>query len=480
MTPSTSGPSAVSPEVSRRAGTAGFLGTLIEYFEFISYGHLTVVIAPQFFPSDNEATSVLSGLLVFASGYLVRPLGGIYFGWLGDRRGRRAALVATVVLMGGASVVLGLLPTYSAVGALAPILLVITRLIQGFSAGGEMIGSATYVTESAPEAKRGLYSSLTPLGSTCGIGLAGLTAGVIALSMTPEQMTEWGWRIPFLLCLPLTLLALWVRVGLEDSPEFRQMVEKSEITKVPVLTALRAYPANVARVASFALVVNVVGAVGTTYMTVHLIADLHMPRAQVFLLMGGMAVFNALAMLIAGRLIDRLGALRVLGIGLICSLAVALPIFWLIDATPTLLVVAPLMAIWQFTVGTQTPPMLGLATAAFPRRIRYSGAALGFNIGVIFGAGLTRSASQYLVNWSGNSFAPAYLVMIVSIGGLVVLFLSRRALAGTLAGRKARIADREAVGEARAEPSDPVREGIEMAGDPTPGRPAGEATATGS
>lgn len=479
MTAHTSASPAVGPKVSRRAGTAGFLGTLIEYFEFISYGHLTVVIAPQFFPSDNEATSVLSGLLVFASGYLVRPLGGIYFGWLGDRRGRRAALVATVVLMGGASVVLGLLPTYSAVGTLAPILLVITRLIQGFSAGGEMIGSATYVTESAPAAKRGLYSSLTPLGSTCGIGLAGLTAGVIALSTTPEQMSEWGWRIPFLLCLPLTLLALWVRVGLEDSPEFRQMVEQSEITKVPVVTALRAYPANIARVASFALVVNVVGAVGTTYMTVHLIADLHMPRAQVFLLMGGMAVFNALAMLMAGRLIDRLGALRVLGIGLVSSLAVALPIFWLIDAAPTLLVVAPLMAIWQFTVGTQTPPMLGLATALFPRRIRYSAAALGFNIGVIFGAGLTPSASQYLVNWSGNSFAPAYLVIIVSVAGLAVLLLSRRALGGTLAGRKARFAEYEAIDEARTESADAVRAESGTAGDPAPGGPTGEATATG-
>ncbi|MBS9376448.1 MFS transporter [Rhodococcus sp. B50] len=418
----------LSSSASRRAGLAGFLGTLIEYFEFISYGHLAVVISPQFFPSDNRATSILSGLLVFASGYLVRPLGGIFFGWLGDRHGRKTALVATVVIMGTASVAIGVLPTYAAIGLFAPILLVAARLVQGFSAGGEIIGSATYVTESAPQGKKGFYSALTPLGSTAGVGLAGIVAGIIALSVTSSEMSDWGWRIPFLLCLPLTLVTLWVRMGLEDSPEFRRMVEKFEIVKTPALAAVRAYPKNIARVALFAMVVNIVGSVGTTYMTVYLIGTLEMPPAHTYLLLGSVLVFNGLGMLLAGRLMDRIGPVPVLAIGLVCSLAIAIPLFMLINTTTSLLALAPMMALWQLATGTQNPPMLGMATALFPPHIRYSGAALAFNIGVIFGAGLTPSATHFVVSVSGNSFAPAYLVMVASLAGLVVLALSRRSI----------------------------------------------------
>ena len=411
--------------ISKRAGAAGFLGTLIEYFEFASYGLLMIVIAPQFFPSHSQATSILSGLLVFATAYVVRPLGGIFFGWVGDRRGRKVALIATVVPMGAASVVLGLLPTYATVGVIAPILLVIVRLVQGFSAGGEIIGAATYVAESAPKRRRGFYAALTPIGSNTGVGLAGVVAGVIALSTTSAQMEAWGWRIPFLLCLPLTLITLWVRAGLEDSPEFEKMVEKSEITKAPFLTAVRAMPANIARVAVFALVTNLIGAVGSTYMAIHLISDIGMKQADVFLLMGLMQAVTIGGMLLSGRLSDRIGKPRMLSIGFTVSLIVAVPVFWVIDTAPGIGVLAVLIAVWQFAVGLQAPPMFGIFTEMFPRHIRYSAVAFGYSIGVIFGAGLTPYASQLLAK-TGSSFAPAYLVVAASAAGLVVLYFSRR------------------------------------------------------
>ncbi|WP_405146719.1 MFS transporter [Nocardia salmonicida] len=410
--------------ISRRAGAAGFLGTLIEYFEFASYGLLMIVIAPQFFPSNNEATSVLSGLLVFATAYIVRPLGGIFFGWIGDRQGRKVALIATVVPMGAASVVLGLLPTYATIGVAAPILLIAVRLVQGFSAGGEIVGASTYVAESAPKLRRGFYAALTPMGSNTGVGLAGVVAGVIALSTTAEQMQTWGWRIPFLLCLPLTVITLWVRAGLEDSPEFEDMVEKSEITKAPFLTAVRAMPANIARVAVFALVANLIGAVGSTYMVIHLIADIGMKQAEVFLLMGVMQAVTIGGMLLSGRLSDRIGKTQMLSIGFAISLIVAVPIFWMIDTAPGIGVLAVLIAVWQFACGLQSPPMFGIFTEMFPRNIRYSAVAFGYSIGVIFGAGLTPYASQLLAE-TGSSFAPAYLVVAASAAGLIVLFYSR-------------------------------------------------------
>jgi len=411
--------------ISKRAGAAGFLGTLIEYFEFASYGLLIIVIAPQFFPSHSQATSVLWGLLVFATAYVVRPLGGIFFGWIGDRRGRKVALIATVLPMGAASVVLGLLPTYATVGVTAPILLVVMRLVQGFSAGGEIIGAATYVAESAPKHRRGFYAALTPMGSSTGVGLAGVVAAVIALSTTSAQMEAWGWRIPFLLCLPLTLITLWVRAGLEDSPDFKDMVEKSEIIKAPFLSALRAMPANIARVAGIALVSNLIHAVGSTYMAIHLISDIGMKQAEVFLLMGLMQAATIGGMLLSGRLSDRIGKPRMLSIGFTVSLIVAVPVFWVIDTAPGIVVLAALIALWQFAVGLQSPPMFGTFAEMFPRHIRYSAVAFGFNIGVIFGAGLTPYASQWLAKTTGNSFAPAYLVVVASAAGLVVLYFSR-------------------------------------------------------
>ncbi|WP_405146717.1 MFS transporter [Nocardia salmonicida] len=418
--------------ISKRAGAAGFLGTLIEYFEFGSYGLLLIVIAPQFFPGDNEATSVLSGLLVFATGYVVRPLGGIFFGWLGDRKGRKVALIATVVPMGAASVVLGLLPTYATIGLAAPVLLVVVRLVQGFSAGGEIIGASTYVAESAPKLRRGFYAALTPMGSVTGGGLAGVVAGVIALSTTAEQMAAWGWRIPFLLCLPLMLVTLWVRAGLEDSPEFKDMVEKSEITKAPFLTAVRAMPDNIARVAVFSLVTNLIGAVGSTYMVIHLISDIGMKQAEVFMLMGLMQAVTFGGMLLSGRLSDRIGKPRMLSIGFTVSLIVAVPVFWLIDMSPDIWVLAVLIAVWQFAVGLQSPPLFGIFTEMFPRHIRYSAVAFGFNIGVIFGFGLTPYASQLLVKTTDNSFAPAYLAAVASAVGLVALYFSRGSIGNYL------------------------------------------------
>jgi MHS family proline/betaine transporter-like MFS transporter len=307
----------------------------------------------------------------------------------------------------------------------APILLVVVRLAQGFSAGGEIIGAVTYVAESAPPRRRGFFAILTPAGSASGQGLAAVTAGAIALSTTAGQLSEWGWRIPFLLCLPLTILTLWVRMKLEDSPEFRTMVAKSEITTVPIVTAVRGHSANIARVALISLAVNVVVAVGSVYMVVHLVSDLGMPKAHALLATGSMWAVSIVAMSVTGRLSDRFGKLRVLGLGLVVSLVVSVPVFWIIGTKPSLFVVMLAIAVWQVAVGLQAPPMYGIFAELFPRNVRYSAAAFGYNIGVVFGAGLTPYASKLLTEVSGNSFAPAYLVVIASVIGLVVLVTSR-------------------------------------------------------
>ncbi len=198
---------------ARRAAIAGGgVGTLIEYYDFSLYGYLAIVMAPLFFPSSDPAIALLSALAVFGTAYLMRPLGGIVFGHIGDRLGRKKALLATLVCMGLGSMAMGFLPTHAQAGIWATVLLVVVRMVQGFSAGGEVGGSATFISESAPRHLEATYGAFTPLGSTLGFAMAAAVAGTVSALTTDAQLESWGgWRVPFLLALPLTLLCLWAR-----------------------------------------------------------------------------------------------------------------------------------------------------------------------------------------------------------------------------------------------------------------------------
>lgn len=449
-TPSVSG-DLITKGTATRIAFAGFFGTVIEYFEFMSYGYLAVVIAPLFFPGENRALSILSGFLVFATGYLVRPLGGLFFGRLGDRRGRRAALMVTVLIMGLSSVALGLLPTYAAVGVLAPILLIVVRLVQGFSAGGELIGSVTYLTEAAPKKYSGLFSAITPAGSTVGVGLAALTAAIVSSTTTPEQMIEWGWRIPFLLCLPLMVVTILIRTKLEDSPEFKILVDSSAIEKTPVRTVIKSYKKQVFQVLLVALVINVVGGVGGAYITTALIANAGFPAGEVYYITAAAGVVSLVAMIGAGLLSQRFGRRKILLAALILLGIYAIPAFIVLRDTTSILVVLIALAIWNLFASAQSPPSFGTFAAIFPSAVRYTGAALGFNIGVVVGGGLSPFFSQLMLTTTGDQASPAYLVAIVcAVGVVVVLTLPK----GTAAEDEAAAAELLAqTGDAPSRPS---------------------------
>jgi MFS transporter, MHS family, proline/betaine transporter len=425
-----------------RIGVAGVLGTVIEYFEFATYGFLAVVIGPLFFPTDSRAAGVLYAFLVFATGYVIRPLGGIYFGRLGDRKGRRAALTVTVLGMGGASTALGLLPTYATAGALAPVLLIAVRMIQGFSAGGEIIGSVTYLAEAAPPRKAGLFSALTPGGASLGTMFAALVAAVVTTLTTSEQLSVWGWRIPFLLCLPLMVVTLVIRMRLEDSPTFKVLVATSKIEKAPVRTVLRNFRGSVAKVAGVAMVINIVGAVGTTYITAALISNAGFPPGQVYFVSAGAALVGFCAMLLAGQLGQKYGRRPVLLASLVMTGIYAIPAFLVLRDTRSILVVLVVLVVWNLLSQLQSPPSFGTFAAIFPPWIRYTGAALGFNIGVVLGAGLTPYVSQLMLTTTGDQASAAYLVVGGAlVGVLIVLTLPKGTVEDDRATESRRLAE---------------------------------------
>ncbi|MEU4836874.1 MFS transporter [Nocardia testacea] len=410
-----------SNSVARRAAIAGGVGTLIEYYDFAVYGFLAVTIAPLFFPSDNSGVSILSTLAVFGVAYVARPLGGIFFGRLGDRRGRRHALVITVVSMGVACGILGLLPTHSTVGVLAPILLVLVRLAQGFSAGGEVGGAATYIAESAPPRKRGFFGSFTPVGSTLGFAVAAAVVGVVALITTDEQMESWGWRIPFLLALPLAYVCLRVRMKLEDTPEFEEMAEKQQVAKSPLLDTVTKNPWSVLRVVGVAIAMNGSGYIGLTYFSVYLIKDLGFSKDAVYWTSAIAIALACATFPISGMLTDRFGRKPVLVGGYLAYVVIALPAFMIMGATSSILVIGIVYFIYMVLNGVVQVPAFPLFTELFPRTVRYTGVSLGFNIGTIAAGGTAPYVAAQLVESTGNAMSPAYWVMGVCAIGLLTV-----------------------------------------------------------
>ncbi|MDI9941633.1 MFS transporter, partial [Rhodococcus sp. IEGM 1351] len=210
-------------EVAKRRKIRGLVaastGTIVEYYDFTVYAYLAVVVAPLFFPGSDPTAALLASLAVFASAYLMRPLGGIFFGRIGDRSGRKAVLLLSVLLMGASSLLMAFLPTYETAGIVAPILLVLARLAQGFSAGGEFGGAMTYAYEITGPQRKGLAASFVFLGVTGGFALAAICVGSVSSLLSASQMASWGWRIPFLLGVPLLAICLWARSKIDDSSE---------------------------------------------------------------------------------------------------------------------------------------------------------------------------------------------------------------------------------------------------------------------
>ncbi|MFF7897507.1 MFS transporter [Streptomyces sp. NPDC088817] len=416
------------PALVRRAVKAAALGNAMEWFDFGVYSYIAVTLGKVFFPSGNPTAQLLSTFGAFAAAFLVRPLGGMVFGPLGDRVGRQKVLAFTMIMMAVGTFAIGLIPSYATIGVGAPLLLLAARLVQGFSTGGEYAGASTFIAEFAPDKRRGFLGSWLEFGTLAGyIGGAGLVTLMTAL-LSSDQMTSWGWRIPFLVAGPMGIIGLYLRMRLEETPAFAAEADKCESRpKVPLREMIAGQWKALLLCVGLVLVFNVTDYMLLSYMPSYLTSVLKYDETHGLLVVLCVMALMMIVQPFAGALTDRVGRRPVIAAGCAGFLFLSVPALLLIRQG-SLAAVGLGMAALGLLLVCFTAAMPSALPALFPTRVRYGSLSIGFNISVSLFGGTTPLVVTALIGATGNLMMPAYYMMAASlIGGAAVWFMAESA-----------------------------------------------------
>ncbi|MFD3498490.1 MFS transporter [Streptomyces sp. NPDC058676] len=392
----------------RRVALSGMLGTAVEFYDFLVYGTVAALVFGElFFPGADPAVGTIAAFGTFAAGYVARPIGGIVFGHFGDRLGRKNMLLLTMGLMGGASFLIGVLPTYDTAGVWAPVLLITLRVVQGIAIGGEWGGATLMVVEHAGERRRGLWSSFTQMGAPLG---SLISASVVALVSTlpKDQFAAWGWRVPFLLSVLLLGVGLFVRLKVVESPLFAEVKKDRAESRLPILDVLRR-PKPVL----LACCVGIGAFTAQSLLTSYLIAyatGIGYPRPQVLTALTVSAAVALVVLPCASALSDRIGRRPVVLTGAILSAATAFPVLALVDSRSSGALILAVVIGHGISQSLMYGPLGALFSEMFGTRVRYTGASLGYQGATLVGAGFSPLIAGSLVASSGNGTPVALLL----------------------------------------------------------------------
>ena len=410
--------------VLRKAAAASFVGNFVEWFDYASYGYLATVIAVVFFPKASPTAGLLAAFGVFAVSFVVRPIGGVVWGHLGDRIGRRSALSLSILIMSGATFLIALLPSHEQVGLWAPALLLLVRLVQGFSASGEYAGASAFLAEYAPPGKRGFYTSIVPASTAAGLLFGSLLVAALHAALTPEQLHSWGWRLPFLLAAPFGLIGRYIRVQLEDTPKFRQLERAQHLTSAPIRELLGTHRRAIAIAFGVTCLNAVAFYIILSYMPTYLSTEMGVGESASFLATTiSLAAYIAL-IFVMGRLSDRFGRKAMLVAASVLFMLLTVPLLQGLGGAGFAGIVAIQIAFGALlTMNDGTLPCF--LAEIFPTHVRYSGFALTFNAANALFGGTAPLVATWLISVSGSKLAPAWFLVGAAAVALVAMLASR-------------------------------------------------------
>jgi MFS transporter, MHS family, proline/betaine transporter len=414
-----------NPAERRRAIISSAVGNFLELFDFAIYGFLAIPLGANFFPSTDPLISLLSSFATFGVGFIMRPVGAVVIGIYGDRKGRKAALSLTIVMMAAATGVVGLLPSYASIGVAAPILLVLARMVQGFATGGEWGGAAAFLVEHSPTKRRGFVSSLQQIGNHLGGVVGSSLVAALTFTLSQQAYLSWGWRLPFILGLLVGPIGLYLRLKVADTPAFRQAVVEKRVERTPLRTAFTLFGGRIVSATLISIIGTTTNFVFTIYLMNYAIQQQHLPADLALL---SLTLTHALLIVLlpgVGWLSDRIGRKPLMLIMSFGFVFASYPMFRAITDAPsvlTLFIVQFLYSLLQmFYTGTIAPVLAEL----FPTRVRFTGLSVSYGLAVTLFGGTAPFVATLLVKQTGNPVAPAYYVMALALVSGIAMLVTR-------------------------------------------------------
>ena len=403
----------------RRVAVAATIGNGLEWYDYALYGNLADIISRQFFPTDSKFISLIATFGVFAIGFIMRPVGAILFGYIGDRFGRKVSLGYSIMLMAIPTALIGFLPNYNSIGILAPILLTIIRLVQGLALGGEFSGSITYTVESA-ERRRNLFGSLAVVslitGTLLGTGIATLFANVLS----KQEMEVWGWRVPFIIGFFIGIIGLYIRRFLDESPHYTHAKDSNQLSTRPIYELFSKHSGKILLSIGLYMSVTVPFYMLTVFMNSFMSKYLGFPVREALIISTIGQIVLLIFVPVSALLCDKFGSAKVMIISTLSLIIFSLPIFWLINHQIFAYTLTGIIA-FAFLLAFYIAPIPTVLVDIFPTRVRYTGMAIACNLCAATFGGTAPIVSTWLINFTHNNMSLAYYIILSSLISLASL-----------------------------------------------------------
>jgi MHS family shikimate/dehydroshikimate transporter-like MFS transporter len=416
---------------------ASFIGTAIEWYDFFLYGTASALVFNKlFFPEFDPLVGTLAAFGTYAVGFVARPVGGIVIGHYGDKIGRKAMLMLTLLIMGIATFLVGLMPTYAQIGVWAAVILIVLRLAQGFGVGGEWGGAVLMAVEHAPPGRRGFYGSWPQTGVPAGLLLSTVVFSIFAAQ--PEaQFLSWGWRVPFLLSFILIIVGLFIRMRIAETPAFARVRETQTVARMPIVDVIRTYPKNVLLAMGARIAENGFFYIFSVFVLTYVTQALKMPRATVLNAVSVAAAIELIVIPSFGALSDRVGRRPVYLFGAAFAAIFSFPFFWLLDSKQDVLVWLAVILGLNLAHGAMYGPQASFFSELFGTRVRYSGASLGYQLASVLAGGLSPIIATALLAGSGGSYVPIAIYMIgMAVITLIAVYVATETVSHDIAAEQ--------------------------------------------